>query len=676
MTIGISQERPHPYQLEVGDPPVGVMLLMTDAGELTGRKAEGLERVIPTEQEYASLPAFVERPFSFDRLTQGMGERVLSAWTSKRYKHALGVDCSIGGLPFKGPLFHVVTPGTTGPVGQFVDALHGGVLTQFVLAGQYALRRASDVSYVLSLDAGAGITLNQGVRFKFAGGAPVDGLYVAASNGALREYDGAAWASAALPVGFSPEFVETVGDELRAGGGNQVRVVTADPKVALNWGGPITVGDGSARLTWIKQVANQTLYFKENGVYSISVDGAGVVTDNDLYPDFRASRAATNGRNAHPFRDALWFRFGDRFYRVAVGDTAEREQVGPERLLEYDGEVRGLPVCSADHAGFLYLGLYNPGNGASYLLKFGAWETPTDAPGGAGAAFAEVWHGALKKWTGKEITAMAVSSVPGPNERLYCGFADGTIEWCWLPKGTPNPTVDPVCEFSDPSEAGELHWPDNHFTFQGEDKAWRGIGAFGPRLDAANWVTHEYRLTSGGTWLKLGTETVDGDKFDQSGERVNFPDGTASKVIQQVTKLRNAATTATPVLEGMILFGAVRPLVKLQYSPTIMCRNHVARLDGSVDWRTAEQLRAAVRAAADTPGAVRFRLPDHTAVALSVIDYAEVQLKRPDRYGLGWDVSIDAVVFQTLTVYGTIERLEGFLIGDLGPYTIETLATI
>lgn len=672
--IGISSERPWPYMLEIGDPPVGVMLKLGDEGELTGRKAEGLERVVPSEQEYASLPAFVERPFAFDRLTQGMGERVQSTWTSKRYYYALRVDCSIGGMPFKGPLFHLVTPGTTGPIRQFVRALHGGTPTLFILAGQYVLRRDSDVSAPVSLDLGAGVVANQGVRFMFAGGSPVDGLWVAASNGALREYDGAAWNVAALPAGFDAEFVEVVGDEMRAGGGNEVRVVTADPKVAANWGGPITVGDASARLTWIRQVANQTIYFKENGIYSLSVDGA-TVTDNELYPELRRQTAATNGRGAHPFRGALWFRFGDEFHRLSVdGDATERAQIGPERLLENQSEVRGLPICSADHAGFVYLGLYNPSNGHSYLLKYGTWLPPTEADERAGIAYGDVWHGAIAKWAGKEITALAVSDVPGPNERLYAGFADGSYEWCWLPRATPNPTADPVCEFE--TEVGELYWPDHHATFQAEDKAFRGVAVVGPVVDPDNYATHEYRLTAGGTWLPLGTETVDGDKFDASGERVNFPDGTSGKVIQQVTKLRNAASTATPVLEGVILYEAVRPLLKLQYSPVIMARNHLARLDGSVDWRTAEQIRAAVKAAAQTAGAVPFRLPDHTAVALSVIDYAERQLIRPDRYGLGWDVAIEAVEFQTLTVYGTIERLTGFLIGDLTPYTIETLATI
>lgn len=672
--IGISQEKPWPYALELGEPPVGVMVRMGDAGELAGRKAETLERVVPTEQEYSSLPVFVERPFSFDRLTGGMGERSQSSWVSKRYKYALGVDCSIGGMPFKAPLFHAVTPTTTGPIRGFVQAVHGGALTRFVLAGQYVLRRTGDTAadFPVSRNWGTGVVVNQAVRFKFAGGSPVDGLYVAASDGSLYEYDGAAWTAASLPAGFTTEYVERVGDELRAGAGNVVRVVTADPKVALNWGGPITVGDASSRLTYIKQVADQTLYFKTNGVYSVSVDGAGVVTDNDLFPELRPMRAGTNGQNAHPFRDALWFRFGDGFYRATLGDTAALEQVGPERLLENDSEVRGLPICSASHAGFLYLGLYNSSTGASYLLKFGTWIEPTEAA--TGAQFAEVWHGALAKWPGKQVSAMAVETLPGPNDRLTVGFEDGSIEWCVLPRGTPNPTADPLCEYA--AGAGELYWPDHHATFQAEDKAFRGIAAVGPKIDADNYLTHEYRLTPGGAWRTLGTETVEGSRFDQSGERINFPDGTSGKMLYQVTKLRSSSTASTPIVEAVVLYEAVRPLVKLQYSPVIMARNYLARLDGAVDYRTAEQIRQAVKDAANTPGAVTFRLPDHGAVALTVIDYAEHQLNRPDRFGLGWDIAIEAVEFQTVTVYGTILRLRGFTIGDLAPYTLETLSTI
>ena len=80
-----------------------------------------------------------------------------------------------------------------------------------------------------------------------------------------------------------------------------------------------------------------------------------------------------------------------------------------------------------------------------------------------------------------------------------------------------------------------------------------------------------------------------------------------------------------------------------------------------------------MKAAASNEGAVTVLLPDRVSKAISFIDYAEHQVVKRDRYGLGWDLPLKGVEFRTNTVTGTLERLGGLTIGDLAPYSIEGL---
>src|SRR5205085_617845 len=189
---------------------------------------------------------------------RGMGERIQSSHTSRRYAYGLNVWV-VGGLFGKGPLTHTITPTSTGPIRDFVAGLHGGVLTQFILAGQYVLRRNGDTNatQLVSLDLGGGRTAISAVRFKGSYASPVDAVYVATDDGTLRQYNGTTWASATLPAGFLPQFLEVVGTELWAADptNNVLRKVTGDPMLAGSWSGPIgtTMGNSAAKITAIRQ---------------------------------------------------------------------------------------------------------------------------------------------------------------------------------------------------------------------------------------------------------------------------------------------------------------------------------------------------------------------------------------------------------------------------------------
>src|SRR4030095_16595437 len=81
----------------------------TQAGLMTGKMSDFVGEVAPTSYEYGAARPDEETTFVFGRLVGGMGEKVQSSATSKRYYYAVNVDCSIGGMPRLGPQFTAAT---------------------------------------------------------------------------------------------------------------------------------------------------------------------------------------------------------------------------------------------------------------------------------------------------------------------------------------------------------------------------------------------------------------------------------------------------------------------------------------------------------------------------------------------------------------------------------------
>jgi hypothetical protein len=667
-----SVRRPHPYDAEIPEGN-GVMLVPSQSGELVAQKVEQYEKVAPTEYDFNALPLYVETYFPFTRLVRGAGEKTQSSKQSKAYYYAIDADCSIGGYPAKGPLLHAQVPPLSGEVRDATAALKAGTLTEFAGAGRYVLERTGDggTAWAVSKDFGVGRQVQQMARFKNAGaGTITDALYVALDNGEFWQFDGTTWNAGPALEGDGSAFfgyhVEVVDDRLyRSCGasGNVVRSVTNDPMTTANWSGPITVGDGSSPITWLRSFNKTVWIFKTIGPFTLNADGS----DNELDPAMRTQPSVENGRGAWVWDNALWFRHGDSYYRVVVeGETALPQPIGPERLLTNDSETRGVTTCGIGHgSNFAYFGVYNAANGNSYLWKFGTWLNPQETESGKWE-FVEAYHGALKKWTGRRITALRVSNTVTGNDRLYCYFADGGVDWCYLPKGTPNPWASGSgCEFT--AGSAYVYGPDHHAMAPADHKAYRGFSAFGPVLDTDDTVTVGYRLSQSGVYSTVGP-------FTTHSQRIDTPDNTFGKVLQYYLKLDSPDSTSTPVLEGITVHHAVRPDQILHSKCTVDAQNHRARRDGMVDRKTAEQIRDTVKQASQAPGSVSV-LFDETPQAVSFVNYAERRLNRLQRYGPGWHIDVEAVAFRTNTQYGTIDRL-GLTVDELGPYTVDDLGVI
>lgn len=658
-----SRRTPDPWDMTIAG--TGVMLKPQEGGLLIGRKVQSLANVAPTEYSYASEDVYGERTFAFRRLTLGFGERMQTSGVPRRYRYALNAQFA-GNLRGKGPKANRITPALTGEVRDFPEALHGGVLTQFILAGRYCLRRSddTDAGQVSSKDFGAGRQAQAGVRWKHAGATPVDGLFVSLDNKELWRYDGAAWLQMGTSATIPAQFLAVTKDELWRGYDNMVSKVTADPTVAGNWAAAIAVGDSSSVITSLVAIGAKLFVFKDNGrVYSLNTDGSV----NDLFGGMEVTQASTNGLNASEWLDYAWFRQGGSFWQVSGAGALT--EIGPERMAENDSEVTGPVTCFAGYGGWYgFMGQYNANNGASYLLQYGDWLPPDESQTSV-FNFAQVINGALVKWAGQRITALKVSTLVAGNPRLYCGFASGLYDYIKLPVGSPNPfATGSGCEFT--ASDGEVYWPTHTALFQADPKAFRGFSVFGPQLDANNYVQMSYKDPSVGAYTAVGTN------FIANGQRIDLTENTSGKALD-VKEMFVSANSSTPVVEGVALHEAVRPSLVLIYDLVVRAHAYLALRDGSIDRQTPEQIRDAMKAAASADGSVTCVLSDEGTRALSFVDYAELLAPDRARWGLSWDLPMKAIEFKTYTVYGTYERESAYTYEQLASsFTYEQLPTI
>jgi len=645
---------PWPYDLEVdlgdGTGWHGAMLVPGQDGLLVGRQPEYLSQVTPTSYEYGAAQPMRETTWVFGRLTGGMGESVPAARTSVRYADADGVDCSIGGFPRLGPFFDPATvPAGAGPVRQFIlaPATTPGnpPPAQWMLRGTAtAVYDAPTDAWVLETDFGGGNGPLRAVLY--------DGhLTVTTAAGQLRVHGGpgGAWSTVAIPVGtgVAPTRCAVVAEELWVGGtsvlaSNPGAPVVArsrgDPAVPGNWGGQIRVGDTTAPITELVADSGVLFVLKEDGVYTLNADGSV----NDLTPELKTQRAPATGLNAVTWREQAYLGAGDATYRLAREGLLT--PIGPERLVGYTGPVRGAPVSWAAHADwFLYHAAHDAGAARSYLLKFGTWTPREGAP--AGDAFDEVWNGAIASWS-KQITRLDVL-YPASGPVLWAGFADGTAESTPLPSRTPDPAQDTRCRFR---ASGTLNAPRHDAGFGADPKAFHGVTALGPVLDAAATAAVAWRVDPAAAYAALGAP------YTASGQRREFPDlvdgaprdGATGNWIDLRLTLSTTTATRTPVLEGIALHEAVRPAssgpgLRLIWTFTVACRNRLVRRDGVVSLGTADATRALCRAMVRAPGHVRYRIPDETTGGFAVISVADALAPDRGRDGYQADLAVTAV---------------------------------
>ena len=640
---------------------------------LIAKKQTNLENLYPSTAEYDSAPVYRERTFQF-RPTGGLGEPTQASAASRRYHYGINVWVT-GGLFGKGPAVHPIAPlGTSAMHRKFVE--FNGVL--YYLTNSKVMQRLGDSNAAQAdVRARAGRVALDAIVFQGAFAGSVRCLYVAWDDGLLEEFTGGAWAACALPANFVVNTLEVVGDELWGADAARsiIRKVTADPKVAANWGGPINIGTAASPITAIKQTNNRLTIFKQDGkVFTVNADGS----DNDLFPGLQTTPDPDNGRAAVAWLGSLWFRASRAFYELTYTGGPTLTPRGPGRNLGNLSEVRGpVQAFSGWNTQMAFAGIYNAELNASYLLSYGSWVPKAD-PSQAGTnvsgtayTFLDQYDGAVRKWAGRKITSMLVSNIPS-EARLYVGFADGGYDYIKL---VPYPLL--------PGQGAEytldqsyIVLPLHHAMFQSDDKHWTGVSAFGPMFGAGNTVELEYRVMAraagsgagpGGTWLPWG------ERLTANGDRANPELAVAGKGLELRVNFLNVSQDSTPVLEGIGLHERLVPTFRRDWTFTINANEYIARRDGASTRQSGRTIRQWVEDAASAPASVSVELPDETLSNAAIFSYEEHQTPHTERGGQGWAITVQATQFAVVTIYGIIDRLGGILIDDLAGYTIDDL---
>lgn len=712
--LGPSGRRPpYPYDMYIGD--VGLILNPQQDGQLVGRKSRALNPVA-IAPEYGSNDPRLEIAYPARNVVLGMGlkSQPTNGRIPRRYYYMIDGDASIDGQPIKGPLFHTGETVAAGKsVTQFIRNRFNGSMTVFAIAGEkLAVRGAdgADWTVLKTLD----VPFTQMARYTHstATGNALYRTYMTADSGHNLMYyedtgDATGWA----------EFDATHGPGLSAGvGGRRPRWVAEgngelyvfedqearrlllpsnDPATSASWSGVFLIGDKSFRSTGLIVDAGVPTFFKETSVYTLNDDGS----PNDLFPGFVQAASINNGKNARSWLRNLYFRFGDGF--VKLRQDGGMQGIGQELLLHNDSEVSGYPVAWVAHnTWFLYYVLYNPKNQNSYLMKYGAWIESEGDNNPQLLEYVDVHHGALKKWSNRQVTALEIIPTSGTNDRLYVGFADGECEWCYLPRSHPDPTADAGCEFTD--QTTYFYPPENNGGYAADFKLYRGFSVFGPAIDVTRWCELEYRTSNSGTWEPLrlpaegSIEVTDSDvvgedpgaptaaqgsgdvaQFTVPGQRIDLPPWTTllAKGLQTRLLMKSSSTLKTPEIEGISIYQQVRPPLILEYIVTAMIKNFLPKYNGTIDRRTAEFIRQEILTLAGRAGTVGWLMPTGITEEVAIVDYQEQMLGSARSYGAEWDVTIQGTQFKTLSSQGAVAPGQ-LTYADLEAYTYAQLEAL
>lgn len=687
-TTNVSKRRPYPYDMYVGD--VKVMLELQADGNLVTSKTKTLEATAPIDYTYSSANPYKEKAFEWQELFGGFGQTVApTSGQPRRYSHSIKCDLSIDGLWMKGPNFedHVETVGASaGEVRQLIWALHGGAETLFAICENAIYRRVADGNWTISLSdvTLAGARPQQAMRFKHRGTSPVDALYVGVSSGGLWKYDGAAWSTPAAAAGpgvgvanSEARYIERVNDELWVAGDYWVMNVKDNPVTRANWSAPFYVGDDSCKITWLKQLNDSLFIFKEDGIYTIDQDG----DVHELFPTLRNKNNVANGRNAAVWLDKLWFTFGDQTFTMDANATLEPD--GMEQMLENTSEVHGSWRAGAGHnTWFFYEFYYAADQNKSHMIKHGTWveENSNQATPGV-AQFAEAHHGSVYDWPEKRVTCAEVvanASVSG-NDRMYVGFSDGSVQWAYLPKDSPNPADDPICEFT--NDDSYVYLPIHHSGFRADNKLFHAVTAMGPRLNTEEWVEVEYRLDTANPLAEWTLVNPDTPEFTLPSQRLPFTtdpvsDAVYGKLAQFRVHLKtNPGSGQTPVIEGIAIHESIRPSFSRDFTFSVKVASHLPRHDGMVDRRRGTIIRDQLLQECARTRPVAVTMPTGEIEKLTIIDYRDSAAAYGKRWDHEWLLQIQAIQLGTISGEDT-EPITGLTYATLETYTLGELESI
>jgi hypothetical protein len=458
----------------------------------------------------------------------------------------------------------------------------------------------------------------------------------------------------------------------------------SDPFQERNWSAAnaYRVGDHSQAIQRLVVAADGVLLaFKNDGIYTLNEYGedqrffpflqmaqkGGTYAWLESLGNYGALEVYTYGEleggvdarlAAAGYLNDVYVSYGAATFRLRTDYSLE--QVGPEMLMANDSEVRGFVTALAPHQTFcLYAGLYNPDNGCSYLLKYGAWQGAAEGEGVGASKRTEAWHGSITPaFDGKRITTMYASSIGarGSHQRLYLGFSDGSVAWFALPCSA-SPLVCDEYRFS--IARGALYLPIADMTFGSDVKLLHAYTLGGFETNADNYFTLEYRAdlaTSG--WREIvGRFGADG----AARTKRPFERNVSATYLEQAVVLHNATEDTSPQLNGLGLHYSLRPNIDPDVyeivQMNVLIGPGLIRRDGSPYRPTPGEIKDILEAAANQAGTVTVTLPDESSCELKITGYARVTAwyDRLRKWASAYQIT--AVKQKVNQVYGTYARL-------------------
>lgn len=638
-----AKRSPYPYHVIIDG--VGFMLGSQQQGQpaLVSVETQSITQVAPPDYSYAGANPTVDREQPYQQLTLGSGLSIQQTWDDQRYIAANGLDLSV--WPWlMGPEIVTYTPGTldaTVGITQFFEL--GNVL--YAANGRYVLKQAVGDTWSVAKDFGAGVAILDVCVFQ----SNYDGVqraFFALSTG-TAQYTANGSTYTAFATFTARAFTVIAKEFWWADDVNRLRKLdtNADPTNEANYTSLIfRVGDRSSAINKLLVTSGGILVVaKTDGCYTLDQSGA----DKELFPFLRYADEANNGKAWGTFENGLFVSYGNSLGRIDA--DLSWTSVGPDDIASNASGLYGRVTAFAGvETMFAYAGLLDRDTNTSYLYKFGAWvalgargprqSTLVSAIGSQGTGepvHIDAWHGSVSiPFTGRAIQQLFVSGINATSghSRTYIGFSDGTIAWMLNPC-TPNPAG--CSQYAYFVGDGYVDLPVWHGGYHASIKSLRHVSVTGPVLDAAHFVTVDYRVdpTPSTSWTTLA-HTFQTSVYD----RAQFPTTVWGTLAALRVHLHNTDRLTTPLVSAVALGHALRPERIMELQADILCADGLVRRDGVPIRMGRTRIQQLIEAAVDYPGAVSVTLPDETKVQLSFTDYSLMQSF--DEIGRQWRGSL------------------------------------
>lgn len=589
----------------------------------------------PSDLKPSSQNPAIDSEFTWNDFSLGMGLRQQVGDNDRRYRFADQADCSIQGQVIWGPLISSITPSTvdaTNGISGFFEI--GGKL--YAVNGRYVHLRTSDADWNTSRkDLGSGKAALDHVHFFTNAGGGADYVYVAMGDSEfLWRFDGTTWTQHGSL--YARAFCMQGRNLWRASATNALAKVDVDaePWTAGNWqtANSFTIGEkGSGITRVVLNAAGVLLVLKTDGVYTLDEQGQ----DHQLFPGMRFAISSENGKYPYLAENWVYTTYGNTHYRIDPSMTIE--PIGPEQYADNDSQVKGYITAGVGTQFANYAGIYNPDNGHSYLLKFGAWVNDE-----TGSKRIDAWHGSLSATTlasskpytntatfaSDKITAMWRSTIGATSghERVYIGMLSGKIYWFQLPC-TPNPFNCSSYTYMNTGATSycSVFLPYWHGGFQ-DNKTVKAfsVQAVGNASEAGSVNFNTRTAGEGGNYNSTPqVSTYNGVPGGRAAVNLVYSLMDAAVVLQ--TGAGASSSTSTQVNSIGIAYQTRPPIAEVYQEFNILAENGLRRRDGVPVRIGADKITSLLKAACATAVGVTVVTADETSQTLILQNYTEHQ---------------------------------------------------